>query len=73
MKGKEHVGTNMRVKLTCQGNLCPQRLKYPAGDFPSQRVCFHCEKTHTPIVLLIQALRKKSAICAGSHVSSRMN
>lgn len=47
---KKHVQTNVRFKLTCQGNLCLQQLKYPARDFPSRRVCFRCEKTHTHCV-----------------------
>lgn len=31
--------------LTCQGNLCPQQLRCPAGGSPSQRACFHCAGT----------------------------
>lgn len=31
--------------LTCQGSLCPQQLRCPAGGSPSQRACFHCAGT----------------------------
>lgn len=43
-KEKKCVPTNVQLRRTCPGNLCPRQLKYPARDFPSRRVCFHCEK-----------------------------
>lgn len=44
---QEHV----RFLLTCQGNLCPQQLRYQARDYPSQKVCFHCVETKTDCIM----------------------